>query len=60
MHTYVQTLTKHGLSYREVREPDTPSPPPSPPPLAELYPELRIAVYHITLEEEAEGEGAEQ
>jgi len=34
---------------QEVREPGSPSPPPSPPPLTELFPEQRIAVYQMSL-----------
>ena len=44
---FFQGLREAGLQWEEVREPWAPLPPPSPPPFAELFPEMRIAVYNI-------------
>ncbi|EFJ39977.1 hypothetical protein VOLCADRAFT_100272 [Volvox carteri f. nagariensis] len=46
---FFSELALCGLDCREVREPNVPTPPPSPPPLTELFPEMRIAVYDIGL-----------
>jgi hypothetical protein len=35
-----------------VRTPEQASPPPSPPPLSELYPELRVVVWRMRLRRE--------
>lgn len=52
---FFQQLGRCGLTCTEVREPGLPTPPPSPPPLTDLFPEMRIAVYDIRLGEEAVG-----
>ncbi|GLI67687.1 hypothetical protein VaNZ11_011951 [Volvox africanus] len=49
---FFSQLTACGLVWREVREPSVPTPPPSPPPLTELFPEMRIAIYDIRLKPE--------
>ncbi|GLC46774.1 hypothetical protein PLESTB_001660700 [Pleodorina starrii] len=46
---FFSQLAACGLECREVHEPSVPSPPPSPPPLTELFPDMRIAVYDIRL-----------
>ncbi|GIL86535.1 hypothetical protein Vretimale_11600 [Volvox reticuliferus] len=46
---FFSQLTACGLIWREVREPSVPTPPQSPPPLTELFPEMRIAIYDIRL-----------
>lgn len=44
----MEELARAGLLAREVRERGVPTPPPSPPPLTELFPDFRIAVYSIS------------
>lgn len=46
---FFDELAARGLACREVREDGCPSPPPSPPPFASLFPDQRIAVYEISL-----------
>jgi len=46
---FFDALASNGLACREVREDGCPSPPPSPPPFASLFPDQRIAVYEISL-----------
>ncbi|GIL66118.1 hypothetical protein Vafri_19720 [Volvox africanus] len=46
---FFSQLTACGLVWREIREPSIPTPPPSPPPLTELFPEMRVAIYDIRL-----------
>ncbi|KAF5833806.1 hypothetical protein DUNSADRAFT_9753 [Dunaliella salina] len=46
---FFEHLNKNGFNVEEVREPWLPTPPPSPPPLTELFPEQRIAIYRISL-----------
>jgi hypothetical protein len=48
---FFAALEAAGLSCEEVREPGAPSPPPSPVPYAELFPDKRIAVFRITLQD---------
>uniref|UniRef100_A0A6S8LMT6 Calmodulin-lysine N-methyltransferase n=1 Tax=Dunaliella tertiolecta TaxID=3047 RepID=A0A6S8LMT6_DUNTE len=45
---FFEQLDKVGFNVEEVREPCIPTPPPSPPPLTELFPEQRIAIYRIS------------
>ncbi len=52
---FFEQLARCGLTCVEVREPGVPTPPPSPPPLTELFPEMRIAVYDIRLAGQAAG-----
>jgi hypothetical protein len=51
---FMEQLEALGLACSEVRTPEQGSPPASPPPLTELYPELRIAMFHMEL---AQGRG---
>jgi Lysine methyltransferase len=44
---FLEQLQSVGLQWREVREAWAASPPPSPEPFESLFPEMRIAVYHI-------------
>ncbi|KAG2431210.1 hypothetical protein HXX76_009738 [Chlamydomonas incerta] len=44
---FYEELAAQGLSCAEVHEPGVPSPPPSPPPLTELFPDMRVAVFQI-------------
>jgi len=46
---FFEELEKFGFDCREVREEGVSTPPPSPPPLSDLFPWMRIAVYLITL-----------
>ncbi len=46
---FEERLRGAGLRCEEVREPWREAPPPSPPPLTELFPELRVAVLRITI-----------
>ncbi|KAG2483014.1 hypothetical protein HYH03_018094 [Edaphochlamys debaryana] len=56
---FFEELAAQGLAVTEAHEPGVPSPPPSPPPLTELFPEMRIAVYDIRLAGAAPGEEGE-
>lgn len=51
----VEGLHRWGLGWEEVREAGVPTPPPSPPPLTELFPEKRIGVFSIGFLPEAGG-----
>ena len=42
-----EEMTKNGLIMREIIEEGSELPPPSPPPLTELFPKTRIAIYEI-------------
>ena len=44
----MEELARAGLVAREVRERGMSTPPPSPPPLTELFPDFRIAVYSVS------------
>ena len=44
---FFEELEANGLVFDEVVESGRELPPPSPPPLTELFPEMRIAVYNI-------------
>eukprot|EP00198_Chlamydomonas_reinhardtii_P003308 XP_001692644.1 predicted protein [Chlamydomonas reinhardtii] len=44
---FYEELAAQGLSLAEVWETGAPSPPPSPPPLTELFPDMRVAVFQI-------------
>ncbi|PNH03406.1 hypothetical protein TSOC_010543 [Tetrabaena socialis] len=44
---FFEELAACGLACSEVHEPSKATPPPSPPPLTDLFPEMRIAVYSI-------------
>ncbi len=46
---FLEQLEHVGLEWQEVRAPGDLSPPPSPPPLTDLFPEFRVAVYRIKL-----------
>jgi len=46
---FFENLTAQGLRFREMREPGVPSPPPSPPPLTEVWRDMRIAIYEIQI-----------
>ncbi|MEW5302862.1 MAG: hypothetical protein WDW38_004030 [Sanguina aurantia] len=46
---FLEGVAAVGLLCSEVREEGCETPPPSPPPLTELFPEMRIAVYRMAL-----------
>jgi hypothetical protein len=50
--TLVEQLELRGMSCTEIREAGVPTPPPSPPPLTELFPDMRIAVFRIDFKSE--------
>lgn len=47
--TFMEQCREVGLRVEEVWEPGVPPPPPSPPPFTELFPEMRAAVFKITV-----------
>lgn len=47
---FLEQCAAAGLRVEEVFEPGAPRPPPSPPPLTELFPDMRVAVFRITVE----------
>jgi hypothetical protein len=44
---FFEAVTAEGLELVEVREPGVQTPPPSPPPLTELFPEMRLVIYRV-------------
>jgi len=46
---FAEQCAAAGLRMEEVHEPGAPAPPPSPPPLTELFPDMRCAVFNITV-----------
>eukprot|EP00299_Pterocystis_sp_00344_P004733 c16006_g1_i1.p1 GENE.c16006_g1_i1~~c16006_g1_i1.p1 ORF type:complete len:249 (+),score=29.13 c16006_g1_i1:92-748(+) len=44
---FFANLEAAGLCWEEVRAKNVPAPPPSPPPLTELFPRMRFAIFHI-------------
>mmetsp|Transcript_10668 Transcript_10668/g.20180 ORF Transcript_10668/g.20180 Transcript_10668/m.20180 type:complete len:138 (-) Transcript_10668:252-665(-) len=46
---FMENLKRVGLVVKEVWEPGSPEPPPSPPLFADLFPEMRVAIYELRL-----------
>ncbi|KAL6762332.1 hypothetical protein V8C86DRAFT_2520336 [Haematococcus lacustris] len=44
---FMEAVAALGMRLEEVREPWLDAPPASPPPLTQLFPEMRVAVYRI-------------